>query len=58
MAACQWSLETSCKHVMAVQTSSFQKRTRPPNIVGTKISAVNSTLHVSSGIPSLDNITG
>nr|CAG4637234.1 EOG090X0ALT [Ceriodaphnia reticulata] len=42
-----------------VQTSSFQKRTKPSSssIVGTKISAVNSTLHVSSGIPSLDNIS-
>nr|CAG4651202.1 EOG090X0ALT [Simocephalus serrulatus] len=44
---------------MAVQTSSFQKRikTNTSNIAGTKISAVNSTLHVSSGIPSLDNIS-
>ncbi|EFX86652.1 hypothetical protein DAPPUDRAFT_307809 [Daphnia pulex] len=41
-----------------VQISSFQKRTKlsSTNIVGTKISALNSTLNVSSGINSLDNI--
>jgi hypothetical protein len=43
-----------------VQISSFQKRTKVPstNIMGTKISALNSTLNVSSGINSLDNIMG
>lgn len=41
-----------------VTTSSFQKRARPSstNILGTKISATNSILHVSSGISSLDEI--
>ena len=43
-----------------VTTSSFQKRARPSstNILGTKISATNSILHVSSGISSLDEILG
>nr|CAH0110375.1 unnamed protein product [Daphnia galeata] len=41
-----------------VQISSFQKRTKisTTSIAGTKISALNSTLNVSSGIISLDNI--
>nr|CAG4647274.1 EOG090X0ALT [Megafenestra aurita] len=41
-----------------VQISSFQKRVKPStsSIAGTKISSTNGTLHVSSGIPSLDNI--
>nr|CAG4649557.1 EOG090X0ALT [Scapholeberis mucronata] len=41
-----------------VRVSSFQKRTKTPavNVVGTKISASNSSLYVSTGIPSLDDI--
>nr|CAG4648120.1 EOG090X0ALT [Moina brachiata] len=40
-------------------TSSFQKRTKPcsSSIAGTKIAAGNNTLHVSTGIQSLDAIT-
>ncbi|KZS20988.1 Elongator complex protein 4 [Daphnia magna] len=41
-----------------IKISSFQKRIKPsnPNILGTKISAVNSTLNVSFGVTSLDQI--
>ena len=40
--------------------SSFQKRARPSStsVLGTKISATTSILHVSSGISSLDDILG
>lgn len=43
-----------------IKISSFQKRIKPsnPNILGTKISAVNSTLNVSFGVTSLDQIIG
>ena len=43
-----------------VQTSSFQKRTKlsTSNVIGTKISPINSLLYVSSGVPSLDSISG
>nr|CAG4645000.1 EOG090X0ALT [Leptodora kindtii] len=41
------------------QTSSFQRRNKSAvQIVGTKISAVNSSLHVSTGVGSLDDVIG